>query len=84
MITLTPQLTPKQIFKSVYGIARSQIFCHTLYPSIFTTEWTQNIMSDTINTFIKAECQMYPTFAKQLRRYMLAYRHSKLGAVTPN
>ena len=84
MIILTPLLTPKQLYKTLYRLVRSNISMYYGFPTLSTLKTTQLFISDTIDSFIKQECYPYPTFAKQLRRYFLAYRHTHLGRVTPN
>lgn len=88
MITLEPIPTPKDIYKNLYRIVRCHCSAYVLleklsYNPVNPTK-TQRDISETIQDFTHnyiPSCYA-PSFAKQLRVYMYAYRHHRLGGVS--
>ena len=88
MITIEPIETPKELFKNLYRIVRCHCSGHELLERLSnrTLDPTsiQVCISETIQDFThKYIPSCYPpSFAKQLRVYMYAYRHHRLGGVS--
>lgn len=88
MITLEPIPTPKDIYKNLYRIVRCHCSSYDLYKKLscnpVTPTKTQRNISETIQDFTHNYIpSCYPSsFAKQLRVYMYAYRHHRLGGVS--
>ena len=88
MITLEPIPTPKDLYKNLYRLVR--VHCHSYdfmkllaNKPIDPTPFQQDI-SELIQDFthIHIPSCYAPSFAKQLRVYMYAYRHHRLGGVS--
>lgn len=90
MITLEPLPTPKQLFKSLYSLVRCNCSAYDLHLSLshspdYPKKYPyQQMVSDIIQEFTREVIpSSYPSsFAKQLRVYMYAYRHHRLGGVS--
>ena len=87
MITIEPIPTPKDLYKALHRVIRcicnNWEFCNRLDLTHDITSY-QKLISDTIQEFTTKQIPSSypPSFAKQLRVYMYAYRHHRLGGVS--
>ena len=88
MITLTPIPTAKELYKNLYRLVRchcsSYDFMEMLSNKPVNPAPYQKDISELIQDFTHLHIpSSYPSsFAKQLRVYMYAYRHHRLGGVS--
>lgn len=88
MIILTPIITPKEVYKSLYSMVRAYCSNYECYKRKGIASATPSMIYTQLSNLIQVYTHdnipsCYDTsFAKQLRRYFYSYRHQRIERVS--